>query len=259
MPMKILLSFDVEEFDIPVEFGQAIREDEQFSVSVVGMKRVLALLDEYDVKATCFTTANFADHERALLGEMGERCEIASHGYWHSSFEGDDLEKSRLVLEELSGQEVRGFRRARFAETSHEAILKAGYTYNSSENPIWMPGRYNHFFKQRRAYMNGELLNVPISASPGLRVPLFWLGIKNFPKWLIRYASWHALKSDGYLNVFFHPWEFSDIRGYELPGYVKGRCGEAMVERLAWYLKWLKERGAFVTFSEFAKDYQRKT
>ena len=67
------------------------------------------------------------------------------------------------------------------------------------------------------------------------------------------------MKNDGYLSVFFHPWEFVDISGYELPGYVKGRCGEAMCERLEWYLKWLDKRGEFVTFSEFANDFQGKS
>ena len=254
--MKIMLSFDVEEFDIPTEYGQQIPDADQFSVSAAGMRNVLALLERHDIQATCFTTANFAQHEPELLEKMNERCEIASHGCYHSSFEIGDLEKSRLALEAMCGQPVKGFRRARFAQTCPKAILQAGYSYNSSDNPIWMPGRYNNFFNPRTIYRQDGLLNMPISASPILRVPLFWLAIKNFPKWLIRYASWHAMKVDGYLNIFFHPWEFADISGYELPGVVKKRCGDAMLERLDWYVGWLKKRGEFVTMGEFEKQYR---
>ncbi len=70
--------------------------------------------------------------------------EIASHGFYHSSFETADLRKSKEALEELTGQPVNGFRMARMMPVEEEEIHKAGYLYNSSLNPTCIPGRYNH-------------------------------------------------------------------------------------------------------------------
>ena len=244
----------MEEFDIPQEFGQSIPEEEQFRVSSEGMESVLNLLREHEVVSTCFVTANFARHRKDLVSRIARSHEIASHGYYHGSFEIGDLKESKRVLDDLTGKEVCGFRRARLEKTDEKKIREAGYGYSSSENPIWLPGRYNHFCDERTVYMSGGLLNIPISASPIVRVPLFWLGIKNFPKWLIKYATWHTLRADGYVNVFFHPWEFADIGRYDLPIYVKRRYGERMLMRLDWYIRWLKERGDFVTIQEFANE-----
>jgi len=53
--------------------------------------------------------------------------EIASHGFYHSSFETADLRKSKEALEELTGQPVNGFRMARMMPVEEEEIHKAGY------------------------------------------------------------------------------------------------------------------------------------
>lgn len=247
----ILLSFDVEEFDAPLEFGQNIAEDDQFRIGAAGLRAVLDLMERLDITATFFTTANFALHEPDLIRRLVERHELASHGYWHSAWEDADLLKSRQTLEEVGQTSVIGFRRARLQPTSHEAIRNAGYRYNSSENPIWLPGRYNNLFKQRTAYFDGELLNVPISASPVVRVPLFWLGVKNFPMPMVRSASARCLSHDRYLNIFFHPWEFVDLSDWALPGYAKRHSGQPMLDRLAGYVTWLKGCGRFATMREF--------
>jgi peptidoglycan/xylan/chitin deacetylase (PgdA/CDA1 family) len=257
MQKQILLSFDIEEFDAPQEYGQSIPKEQQLATSLRGLERIVTLLDHLDLTATFFITANFAQHEPACVKQLAQRHEIASHGFWHSSFEENDLAKSRQTLEAISGQTVMGFRRARLAETDRRAIAAAGYRYNSSENPIWLPGRYNHFRDARTAYLTDELLNVPISASPLLRVPLFWLVFKNFPMWLIKATSRRTLGADGYLNIFFHPWEFCDISQTKLPWYVRRRCGQPMLNRLEHYLRWLKQRGGtFITLGEFDKQFR---
>lgn len=249
---RILLSFDVEEFDAPQDFGQSVPEAAQFELGAAGLSQVADLLDRLDISATLFTTANFAAHHPDVMRRLAQRHEIASHGYWHSRFELDDLAKSRQTLQKITGQSIDGFRRARLAATDRAAIAAAGYRYNSSENPIWLPGRYNHLFGPRTAYRTGDLLNVPISASPWLRVPLFWLAFKNLPLAVIRHASRRTLRHDGYLNIFFHPWEFIDLAAFPaLPWYVRRHSGQAMIDRLESYLRWLAPFGRFSTFSEW--------
>lgn len=254
----ILLSFDVEEFDIPEEFGHAVSETTQFEVGVRGLRAVLDLLDRLEVTATFFTTARIAAQAPDLIRRIVARHELASHGYHHSQWQDADLLRSRQALEALGDVQVRGFRRARFAPTDHRLIAEAGYRYNSSENPIYMPGRYNNLRRPRKAYLSGELLNVPISASPVIRLPLFWLAFKNFPQTLIHAASAWTLAHDHYLNVFWHPWEFVDIRGFGLPGYITRSCGPPMLDKLQRYIRYLQTRGQFVTFSDFDAAWRQQ-
>ena len=55
-----LLSFDVEEFDVPSEYGYNITLDEQVALSEYGVNIILDLLKEKNIKSTFFCTTNFA-------------------------------------------------------------------------------------------------------------------------------------------------------------------------------------------------------
>jgi hypothetical protein len=251
MADRVLLSFDAEEFDIPQEFGRPVPEATQMSVSAHGLEAVLALLDRLDTRATFFTTARFALANEALVRRVAARHEVASHGYDHSTFCDEDLLRSRQALEAITSAPCRGFRRARMAPTDHGAIRAAGYSYNSSENPIYLPGRYNNFRRPRRPYFSGDLLNIPVSATPLVRFPLFWLSFKNVPLLVSQAAATATLAADSAINLYFHPWEFADIGGFGLPGYITRCSGDRLAAKLERYLSWLKRRASFITFSEF--------
>jgi peptidoglycan/xylan/chitin deacetylase (PgdA/CDA1 family) len=251
MKKSVLLSFDVEEFDIPREYGQIIDKNTEFEISLNGLKSILILLEQLELRATFFVTANFALHHEAIIREISQKHEIASHGFYHSSFRIADLQKSRNTLEQIISQSVTGFRMARLMEVDNKEIQKAGYKYNSSMNPTYIPGRYNNFFKPRSIYYSNGILNIPISVTPLIRFPLFWLSFKNFPLSWIKLASQITLQHDSYLCMYFHPWEFTDINGFQLPSFIKKQSGCEMLHRLERYLIWLKKQGNFITFSEF--------
>lgn len=250
MNKYILLSFDIEEFDIPEEYGQKIENQVKFDISRQGLEAILNILHKHDINATFFITANFALHHKSLIQEIAKNHEIASHGFYHSGFNIEDLKKSRLVLESMIANRVFGFRMPRLKQVDDRVIASAGYDYNSSMNPTYIPGRYNNFFKPRTAYYSNNLLNIPVSVTPLIRFPLFWLSFKNFPLWLMKIASLITLRHDKYINLYFHPWEFTDIRGFKLPGYIKNKSGKAMLERLENYIIWLKRQGKFICFKE---------
>jgi hypothetical protein len=262
MTNAILLSFDIEEFDIPEEYGQTVPESVKFDVSRQGLQAVLGILDELDVVATFFVTAHFADHHPEIIRQISQRHEIASHGYYHDRFELADLARSKQRLESITQKPVQGFRMARLQSIDEGAIANAGYTYNSSMNPTYLPGRYNHFDKPRSAhYDRHQLFQLPISVTPWVRFPLFWLSFKNFPWWWMQWLNQWTLNHDRYINVYFHPWEFTDISAYNLPRYVKRRSGKAMQRKLYQYITWLKSRGQFMTIGEFRAGWakQRET
>lgn len=112
----ILLSFDIEEFDLPFEYGLSLSWEEQIRISSEGCRKILSGLSRHEVKATFFCTARFAENAPELIREISESGhEIASHGYAHSAFEEADLKRSKDILEVLTGQCVGGFRMPRMA------------------------------------------------------------------------------------------------------------------------------------------------
>jgi Polysaccharide deacetylase len=248
---KVLLSFDVEEFDVPEEYGQPLSDAEKFAVSLNGLEPVLALLDALEIRATFFTTACFALQHQPLIRAIAQRHEVASHGFYHSSFDVADLAKSKHALEAIIQGDIVGFRMARLQKVKDCAIAGAGYAYNSSMNPTYLPGRYNNFFQPRTAHYAHSLLNIPVSVTPMVRFPLFWLSFKNLPLPVYQAASWLTLRCDRYLSLYFHPWEFTDISAFQLPGYIKRHSGQPMLHRLERYLRWLKPQANFITYAEF--------
>lgn len=256
----ILLTFDVEEFDVPLEHNNPIPLDEQLRVGQVGFERVLRVLDQAPGMpvATLFTTGVFAQASVDLMRQAAARHEIASHGYSHGDLKDGDLEKSKRVLSEITSQPITGFRRARMATTSTEPIARAGYQYNSSEHPTLLPGRYNNFGKPRRPYLvhhtgAPDLLNIPVSVTPILRAPMFWAAFKNFPMWFVERCAARTLGHDGVVNFYWHPWEFADIQSYGLPRAVRAIDGERLADRLAHFLRVLSSMGRFTTFSAYAE------
>lgn len=251
------LSFDVEQLDIAAEHGLDLPADRQFGIGREGLRRVVALLARRHAPATFFVTAEFAERypdDVAALPPAGH--EIASHGLTHGDLRPGDLERSRLILQDVAGTPVLGFRRARLAPTDRAAIARAGYRYDAGENPIWLPGRYNHFFSPRRPRVErtpgGDLAVIPASATPLVRFPLFWLAFKNAPMPLVRAASRWCLATDGHLNTYFHPWELCDLSGLGLPWYLRRVDGDALADRLGRYVDWLARRARLATYAELA-------
>jgi hypothetical protein len=246
MKPTILLSYDVEEFDMPMEYGGNIDLQTQLAISTEGMHRLLALLEKYNVKCTFYCTATYAIHRKELIMEWHQKgFEIASHGYYHSQFKEADLLASREVLEDIIQDRVYGYRMARMMPLNINAVKEAGYLYNSSLNPTWIPGRYNNLKRPRTMFNEGETIQLPASVTPSLRIPLFWLGFHNYPLNLYLRFCDQVLHKDGYANIYFHPWEFIDysgIGGAKYPNYVIRNSGDKMLERTEKLIRWGLEK-----------------
>lgn len=246
----VLLSFDVEEFDAPEDFGVPISRARQLELGVRAFATLLDLLDALEVPVTLFVTVAIAREAPELVRRAALCHEIASHGVTHEAraFTESHLAESRAVLASIAGVPVRGFRRPRFAPTRAGAIAAAGYTYDASENPIWLPGRYDRRREKRTLHRTREgLWEVPVSATPWLRVPLFWLAAKTMPMPLLWASSRRCLAHDGYLSAFFHPWELLELGATGLPRYVRLRDGAAMAARITAWVRALARVAVFQT------------
>jgi hypothetical protein len=250
---KIILTFDVEEFDIPLEYGYQIPFEKQIEIATAGLQNIEELLSKLQIRCTFFTTAAYAQQQPAFIKTISEKHEIASHGCSHSSFSVDDLSLSKEKLEAIINKPLYGFRMAHLAPVDNSEIEKAGYAYNSSLNPTWIPGRYNYSSQPRLPYFSGNLLNIPISVTPFFRIPLFWLSFKNFPIWFFKSLMLRTLKNDGFLSLYFHPWEFVEIKTYRLPWFISRMSGNDMLERLNYTIRILKSEADFITMYDFCK------
>ncbi|OJW17262.1 polysaccharide deacetylase family protein [Mucilaginibacter sp. 44-25] len=243
----ILLGFDLEEFDLPLELGNQLDFEKQLAISTTGAQAVLELLKALSVKVTFYCTANYAVNRPEIIKQIvDDGHEIASHGYYHSDFNTAHLLQSRIKLEEISGEKVTGFRMARMMPVDEKEIKKAGYLYNSSLNPTWLPGRYNHLKEPRTWFYKDDVMQLPASVSPLMRIPLFWLSFHNLPLALIKRLCAAALKKDGYLNLYFHPWEFAEISKMPelgLPGYITRNSGKALLLSLKDFIVWARGNG----------------
>ena len=76
-----------------------------------------------------------------------------------------------------------------------------------------------------------------------MRIPLFWLSFKNFPYSLFLNWTKNTLNKDGYVCLYFHPWEFVSIESYGLPAYTRTDCGPKLLDKLDRMIKDLKAAG----------------
>jgi len=250
----ILLSFDVEEFDMPLEYNFNITTEIQMEIGKKGVDNLMPILKDQNYTATLFTTANFANHYPDTIKVLSVKHEIASHTFYHSNYTTDHLHASRIRLEEIIQKPVKGLRMPRMRQVPVADIKEAGYSYDASIHPTWLPGRYNNFHLPRTNYIEQGLIRVPASVSPNFRIPLFWLSFKNFPYALYLNLALQTLRKDGYLSLYFHPWEFTNINAYGLPAYTTRGSDKELLDKLHQLLCDLKKQAEFCTMSDFIKN-----
>jgi peptidoglycan/xylan/chitin deacetylase (PgdA/CDA1 family) len=251
---KIILTFDVEEFDMPLEYNQTISTAEQMHIGKLGLDAITPILLQPDITCTLFTTANFAQHYPESMATLAQKNEIASHTFYHSVFEEKDLLLSKIALEKIIGQPIFGLRMPRMRAVAMQAVMNAGYSYDSSINPTYLPGRYNNFNLPRKKYVDAGMVRFPVSVTPNLRIPLFWLSFKNFPYPIFKKLAIQTLKKDGYLSLYFHPWEFTDISHIQIPTFTKRHSGTVLLNRLYQLITDLKNEGSFCTMHQFLQN-----
>jgi polysaccharide deacetylase family protein (PEP-CTERM system associated) len=224
--------------------------------------RILAMLDERGTKATFFTLGWIAERYPELVKRIAATGhEVASHGYGHERVTEQteatffsDINLAKLILEDLTGQEVRGYRAPSFSIGhsnlwAFDCLERAGYRYSSSIYPI----RHDHYGMPdapRHIHSMGSLLEIPATtlrflnrnwpASGGGYFRLIPYGLS---RWMLR----HINHVDHLPAVFyFHPWEI-DTDQPRIPGistktrfrhYVNINRMEARLNRLMSDFQW---------------------
>lgn len=261
MQNPFLLTFDLEEFDLPHEFGVDIDKKKVFSTSYDGCKAVLKILDAHDIKSTFFVTTIFAKRYPAFVKKLVKGGhEIALHGYLHSNDiplnnrreSLDYLKKAKRELRQVTRTKIVGFRHPKLKRPPFDMLRKLGFQYDSSIHPTYIPGRYNNFLHNTNYHNVDGVTEVPISVTPLSRTPFSWLWFRNFGVNYAKFCTLLASRSNSFINLYFHPWEFIDLDEYDIPFPIKRNTGERMEHMMREYVDWCANNNfRFYTIKDF--------
>ncbi|WP_020408736.1 XrtA system polysaccharide deacetylase [Hahella ganghwensis] len=112
-------------------------------------QRLLKLFDDYGYKATFFTLGWVAERNPSLIKAIVDNGhELASHGYGHMRATEQsqeefrqDVDRSKKLLEDMSGQQVIGYRAPSFSINDgnrwvFDVLADLGFKYSSSTYPV---------------------------------------------------------------------------------------------------------------------------
>jgi polysaccharide deacetylase family protein (PEP-CTERM system associated) len=188
------------------------------------VNQILDMLACHDTKATFFTLGWIAERYPEMVRRIvREGHELASHGYGHERANEQseaaffaDIQLAKIVLEDVSGGAVLGYRAPSFSIGeknlwAFDGLLRAGYRYSSSVYPI----RHDHYGMPESPRFSYEvrpgLTEIPITTLRllGRNLPssgggYFRLLPYALSRWMLRQVN----HQDGESGVFyFHPWE----------------------------------------------------
>lgn len=224
-----ILSVDVEDwFHILENEGGPTRSDWPALESRVARntERLLDMFQEADVKGTFFVVGWVAEREPRLVRRIAEAGhEIGSHSFWHEVMRRHsrtslamDLDRSRKLLQDLTGQAVHGFRAPGGSITQATAwvfdvIVEQGYRYDSSLCPGYSShgGFASAFPAPHRVRCGaGTIDEIPASTfgAGRLRIPYGGGGyLRMLPYAGIRAAMALEARRGWPANIYVHPRE----------------------------------------------------
>ncbi|MEO0410290.1 MAG: XrtA system polysaccharide deacetylase [Pseudomonadota bacterium] len=222
------MSVDVEDFFQVGAFENTIKRGDwdAYDLRVErNTDRLLALFAQEGVSATFFSLGWVAERCPALIRRIVDQGhELASHGYDHKrvtsltpeSFRAD-LRKSKAILEDVSGSEIRGYRAPSFSIGEQnlwalEVLADEGYAYSSSVFPI----KHDHYGMPdapRRAFRpgGGKMVEIPMTTTQlgGRTIACSGGGyFRLLPYGVSKRLFDRVNGTDGAAIMFYlHPWE----------------------------------------------------
>jgi polysaccharide deacetylase family protein (PEP-CTERM system associated) len=275
--IKNALTIDVEDYFQVSAFAPYIPRDQWNSRECRverNVERILHMLEEHKTQATFFTLGWIAERYPRLVQRIVDGGhELASHGYGHERASDlteaaffADIDSAKKLLEDLSGQEIKGYRAPSFSIGkgnlwAFDCLERAGYRYSSSIYPI----KHDHYGmpdSPRFAHqIRTGLIEVPVTTArffdrnwPSSGGGYFRLMPYAMSRWLLD----HVNRVDRQSAIFyFHPWEI-DAAQPRIDGinaktrfrhYVNLHRTEARIRRLLADFKWARMDELFLPAS----------
>jgi len=197
------ITFDLEEWfhilDLP---KSAYNSDwnNYPSRAEIGLDRFLDILSHFNISCTFFILGWVAEKHPNLVRKIDSfGHEIASHGYGHELIYRlgrdrfrQDIRKAKRILEDLTGNEIQGYRGPGFSITTEntwafDVIAEEGFRYDAT----LYPGKHAH----------GGMPGMP--GKPFLLLTLEGNKIEEYPVTLMNIAGYRlAFAGGGYFRLF---------------------------------------------------------
>ncbi|MCP4267531.1 MAG: DUF3473 domain-containing protein [Candidatus Brocadiaceae bacterium] len=215
--------FQVENFKNSIPFSEWDTKEFRFEKNT---RSLLEIFEKYKIKATFFILGWNAERVPELVREIhSQGHEIASHGYNHDLCTDmttedirEDLQKSKDILEDITGSPVYGYRAPSFSITENTISLlkEIGYTYDSSYNNFSLNHRHGTFdlsqyVKKSFAYKDSDgFWELPVSNLAIGNRTFPWGGggyFRLLNRTLFRIGVQKILKKESRYMLYMHPWE----------------------------------------------------
>jgi polysaccharide deacetylase family protein (PEP-CTERM system associated) len=191
---------------------------------VQNMHRILGLLADCNVHATCFVLGWIAERCPGLVQRIAsEGHEIASHGYGHEPLYNlspdefrSDIRRSKQILEDAAGIEVNGYRAPNFSITDWAIpiLQEEAFAYDSSLFPTVAHDRYGKLSgftpEQPVVELRPGFHEFCVSCLPVAGTNLPWGGGAYFrliPYRIFRRGLHHIQAVRPPYVFYMHPWE----------------------------------------------------
>lgn len=279
---RAVFSVDVEDWfqveNLRSKFPLEVWDNQELRIEK-STEIVLGILEEFGVKATFFVLGWVAERLPNLVKRISESGhEVASHGFNHvlnhllSSQElRDDLERSKKLLEDISGQMVMGYRAPSFTLTKEliRLLPELGYRYDSSLNNFFLHDRYIKMDIENRSESNyfvfeNGLVEFPMPLVKFWGRPLFPISgggyIRIFPFEVFKMLVDKFLADNDLYVFYMHPWEVDyrqpRVKGIRFSFKLRHYSGlKGMSSRIRGLIRHLKSRGVrFVRFRDLIHE-----
>ncbi|MEK7845742.1 MAG: polysaccharide deacetylase family protein, partial [Nitrospinota bacterium] len=206
-------------------------KEEDHSLLLSAVKKILSLLKEKNTKATFFILGRIAEKKPEMVLSIAEDGhEVAIHGYEHYLLKDigkeqfkRETERCIEIFEGITGRIPKGFRAPSWSATPwlFGVLKEMGFEYDASVFPVKTPlygipdaPRYPFFTED-------NLLEIPTSVYRLSGKNIAFSGgvfFKILP-WIAIKKAVNKIKQEGlHLIFFFHPWDLWDRPG-KLPGF----------------------------------------
>ncbi len=188
--------------------------------------RILDLFARHQVRGTFFTLGWVAERYPELVKRIvSEGHEVASHGWDHVRVNTQtsaqfrmDIDRTRKLLQDISGQPILGYRAASYSigageSWAWEQLAEAGHRYSSSIYPV----RHDHYGIPDAPRFRYEpkpgagLVEFPLTTVKLRERNLPCAGggyFRLLPYLYFRWAIGRVNRTEGQPTIFyFHPWE----------------------------------------------------
>lgn len=282
-PAVCLLTIDVEEWFQVENLKESIHRNEweRLPTSVEkNVDKILGIFADADLQATFFVLGWVAERHPQLIRRISNAGhEIASHGYGHDlTYQlslktlRSDIEKSRKILEDITGKKVVGYRAPSFSVSDSliSILREMEFRYDSSYNPFSLNSRYGSIQQpmQPTDYgvfaLHGGIYEIPIATleTAGRHFPMGGGAyFRIFPYRIFEQLVHKKIEQSGLFSFYLHPWELEPeqqrVDGLKLNHRLRHYYGLANSEKkLTKMIRFLRQEGCrFCSTAWFLDQY----